>query len=145
MRLEHLCNLELAYRTEFTLVRPYGSEQGAGYGEVGGTVTGEKLKGNFRGVNHPRRRSDGVMLPEVHGIIRTEDNAVVLFSLDGRTVFVDTPSGRQGRQLLCVLFEAEDESYRWLNNSFCVLEGKINAQPPLQMEARIYSCLSDLV
>ncbi len=84
------------------------------------------------------------MLPDVEGIIKTEDGAVVLFSLDGRTIWVDTPSGRQGRQLLRVLFEAEDQRYCWLNNSFCVLEGKINAQT-VRMEARIYSCVSELV
>jgi hypothetical protein len=144
VRLEHLCDLELAYRTKFTLVKPYGGEQGAGYGEVEGTIRGQKLRGSFRGVNHPRRRSDGAMLPDVHGIIQTEDGATVLFSLEGRTVWVDAPGGRQGRQLLRVLFEAEDERYRWLNNTLCVLEGKIDPQT-LLMEGRIYSCISELV
>ncbi len=67
-----------------------------------------------------------------------------LFSLDGRTVLVDSPSGRQGRQLLRALFGAEDERYRWLNNTLCVLAGKINPQT-LRMEGRIYSCVSELV
>jgi hypothetical protein len=144
MRLEHLCDVALGYTSDFTLVQPYGGEQGAGYGEVGGTLTGEKLKGSFRGVNHPMRRNDKAMLPDVHGLIQTEDGAAVLFSLDGRTVWVDTPNGRQGRQLLRALFESEDRRYEWLNNTFCVLEGKINPQT-LQMEARIYSCVSDLI
>lgn len=84
------------------------------------------------------------MLPDVHGLIQTEDGAAVLFSLDGRTVWVDTPAGRQGRQLLRALFESEDERYQWLNNSFCVLEGKISPET-LRMEARIYSCVSELI
>jgi hypothetical protein len=145
MHLEHLCNLELTYRSEFTLLKPYGGEQGSGYGEVEGSVSGPKLNGTFTGVNHPRRRNDGAMLPDAHGLIRTDDGSAVLFSLAGRTVFVDTPEGRQGRQLLRVLFEAEDERYLWLNNSFAMLEGKISLQPPFGMEARIYTCVSDLI
>jgi Protein of unknown function (DUF3237) len=144
MRLEHLCDFELAYRSEVTLVRPYGSEAGSGYGEIEGTLTGEKLRGTFRGVNHPRRRGDGAMLPDAHGLIQTEDGCRVLFSLEGRTVWVDTPDGRAGRQLLLALFEAEAEAYRWLNDTVCILEGKISAQTG-RMQARVYTCISELV
>ncbi len=75
MRLEHFCDLQLAYRQEafgeFALVRPYGGQEGRGYGEGDGSVTGEKLSGRVRWVNHPRRRSDGAMLPDASGIIQT--------------------------------------------------------------------------
>ena len=73
MRLEYICDLELAYREEptyegkFLLVRPYGGEEGTGYGEGDGTLTGPKLQGKAHWVNHPHRRSDGAMLPDVHG------------------------------------------------------------------------------
>ena len=144
MRLEPLCNLQLAYTSDFTLIRPFGSEEGSGYGEIEGTVEGETLRGTFRGVNHPHRRSDKAMLPDAHGIIRTHDDASILFSLDGRTVWVDTPEGTQGRQLLRTLFETQDERYEWLNNAFCVLEGKISAATG-KMEARVYRCVSDLI
>src|SRR5690349_598768 len=116
MRLEHLCDMELAYREEslyqrkFVLIRPYGGEEGAGYGEGDGRVTGERLRGLLRWVNHPHRRSDQVMLPDAHGCIRTDDRADVVFTLHGRTVF----SAGQGRQLLSVIFESEDERYGWL-------------------------------
>ncbi len=45
-----------------------------------------------------------------------------LFTLQGRTIWVED----KGRQLLSVIFEAEDSRYKWLNNTFCVLEGVIN-------------------
>ena len=144
MRLEHLCDLELAYRSEFTLVRPYGGEEGNAYGEIEGSITGKRFQGTFRGVNHPFRRNDGAMLPDAHGVIRTEDGATVLFSLAGRTVWVETANGRQGRQLLRALFEAEDQRYRWLNNTVCILEGKIDAGTG-RMQARVYSCINELV
>jgi hypothetical protein len=145
MRLEHVCDMELAYREEplygrgLVLVRPYGGEEGAGYGEGDGHVTGERLRGPLRWVNHPHRRSDRVMLPDAHGCIWTDDGAAVLFTLQGRTVF----SGDQGRQLLSVLFEADDARYQWLNDTFCILEGAYD-RTTMTMRARVYACVSDL-
>ena len=138
MRLEHLCDMELAYQGDFLLVRPYGGEEGTAFGSGVGTVTGAKLQGSVRWVNHPHRRSDGAMLPDAHGVIQTDDGTVVMFSLRGRTVF--TPEGA-GRQLLATLFEAEDERYQWLNSTFCVLEGLIDKGI---MQARVYACISEL-
>jgi hypothetical protein len=146
MQLEFICDMELTYRDEpltgkkFLLVRPYGGEAGSAYGEGDGTVTGPRIQGTMRWVNHPRRRSDGIMLPDAHGIIVTHDQALILFTLQGRTVFEEGA----GKQLLSVLFEAEAEAYRWLNTTFCVLEGVIDGQR-LSMRAKVYACRSDLV
>jgi hypothetical protein len=146
MRLEQLCEMELAYREEnvyggkVAMVRPYAGEEGSAYGEGEGTVNGPRLKGKVRWVNHPHRRSDGVMLPNVHGIVATEDGALILFSLSGRTIFND----HGGAQLLSVTLEAEDKRYRWLNNTFCVLEGTIDPVSTI-MRARIYQCINELV
>src|SRR5512138_3229419 len=102
MQLEYICDMLLAYRAEpltgekFLLVRPYGGEEGLGYGEGDGTVTGPRIQGSLRWVNHPHRRSDGIMLPDAHGFIVTQDNAFIMFTLQGRTVFEQ----EQGRQLL---------------------------------------------
>lgn len=145
MQLEYLCAMELSYREEplyqrnFVLVRPYGSEEGRAYGEGDGTVTGPGLQGRVRWVNHPHRRSDGVMLPDTHGVIMTQDGAAILFSLQGRTLFVQG----EGQQLLTVLFETDAEAYRWLNTTICVLEGLIGGEPPT-MRARIYICRNEL-
>ncbi len=145
MQLEHLCDIELAYRqlpapfdTQILMVRPYNGEEGTAYGEGDGTVSGPRLNGIVRWVNHPHRRNDGTMLPDTHGVIKTSDEAVIMFSLTGRTTFL---SG-VGRQLLSVIFEAQDERYNWLNSTLCVLEGLIE-QPA--MRARIYSCLHELI
>src|SRR5207248_9970374 len=87
MRLEYLCDLGLRYRASgLALIRPYGGEEGAGYGELDGTVSGARLRGAVRAVNHPRRRGDGALLPDLHGLIETEDGARVLVRLQGRTV-----------------------------------------------------------
>lgn len=145
MRLDYICDIELAYRaepaygTDFVLVRPYGGQEGTGYGEGDGTLTGPRLRGKARWVNHPHRRSDGVMMPDTHGVIVTDDAATILFSFQGRTLF----EGSTGTQLLLVTFEAEDERYRWLNTSLCVLEGLIDSRTS-KMYARIYACVNEL-
>lgn len=146
MRLEHLCDLELVYQQtellddKFVLVRPYGGQEGKGYGEGDGTVTGERLTGTLRWINHPHRRSDGTMLPDVHGVICTGDGALVMFSLTGRTVWTEAGPGRQ---VLTTLFESEDERYAWLNSTYCVLEGAIDPER-LTMRARVYLCLNEI-
>jgi hypothetical protein len=146
MQLEYICDMELVYRQEpfygdkLLLVRPYGGEEGIGYGEGDGPVSGPRLQGTLRWVNHPHRRSDGVMLPDAHGVILAEDSAVIMFTLQGRTVFEQ----QQGKQLLSVIFETETESYRWLNTTFCVLEGLIDGER-MSMRARVYACRSDLI
>ena len=82
MQLEYICDMELVYREEplysakFLLVRPYAGEEGTGYGEGDGSVTGPQIQGSLRWVNHPHRRSDGAMLPDADGVILTEDHAL---------------------------------------------------------------------
>ena len=144
MHLEFLCDLQLSYRRlptleeDFVLVRPYGTQEGSGYGEGDGMVSGERLSGSVRWVNHPHRRSDGTMLPDAHGMILTDDQATLLFSLQGRTTF----AGAQGQQLLRMLFETEAEQYQWLNTALCVVEGMI---AETHMRARVFVCVHDLV
>jgi hypothetical protein len=145
MRLDLLGEMELVYRDssfgeKFILARPFGGEEGSGYGEGEGTIKGERINGTLRWVNHPHRRSDGSMLPDAHGIIKTADGAIVFFAMQGRTVWV----GETGRQLLSVTFESQDERYKWLNNTYCVLEGAIDSVA-LKMRSRVYECITDLV
>jgi hypothetical protein len=139
MQLEYVCEMDLTYTEipglseKFVLIRPYGSEEGSGYGIGEGTVRGERLRGVVHWANHPHRRSDGLMLPDVRGVILAEDGAKVLFRLTGRT-FIE---GTIGRQVLSVLFETDDPGYAWLNVSVCALEGVIDTER-FAMRARVY-------
>ncbi len=146
MQLEFVCDMMLTFRPDpltgekLMMVRPFGGEEGSGYGEGEGTVNGPFLRGNLRWVNHPHRRSDGAMLPDAHGVIVTPDKCLVMFTLHGRTVL---DQGR-GKQLLSVIFEAEAEQYRWLNSSFCVMEGLVDAER-LEVRAKVFACRSDMI
>jgi hypothetical protein len=126
VRLESFCAFDLAYTGEFHYVSPFADESGLGWGIGTGTATGERLVGTVQWSNHPRGRSDGVMLPSARGVVTTTEGAEVMFELTGRTVFVTQGSETVGRQLLMTLFESEDDRYRWLNDTVCMTEGSID-------------------
>lgn len=146
MRLEPLGELKLAYdEGGFTLVQPFGTEEGSGWGGGDGTIDGERLRGSVRWLNVPHRRSDVVMLPHCHGRIQTDDDAMVLFFMEGRTPLSGEESGKQ---LLRLTFETDAPAYAWLNAAFTVAEGVIAEDPPRSehyvMRARVYRCVHEL-
>jgi uncharacterized protein DUF3237 len=123
MRLEPLFLLSMRY-AEGTWARPFGGEEGAGFGSGEGTVTGDVLRGTVRWANAPRRREDGVWTPNLRGVIRTEDDADILLSIHGQSVQERTGPGRAILARLELM--TEDERYRWLNTTFVVGEGEID-------------------
>lgn len=143
MKLEHLCDMELGYQGGFTLIQPYASEEGIGFGVGEGRVSGDQLAGHIRWVNHPKRRSDGAMLADAHGVITTGEGRRILFHLRGRAVAGHIGQVRQRQHLLSAFFEAEDERYCWLNTALCIAEGRLNPET-LHLQLRVYACLSDL-
>ena len=143
MRLEPLCAFDLRYTQEFHLSRPYGNESGTGWGVGDGQVSGERLTGTAQWSNQPDRRGDGAMLPNARGVVLTEDGAEVLFSLTGRTVFVDRLGEEVGRQLLLVLLESEDERYAWVNNTVCVGDGLVSAET-LTLHLEVFECVGEV-
>jgi hypothetical protein len=133
--LSPLCSVDLRYEGDFHLVRPYGNESGTGWGRGDGTVTGQRVSGSYAWSNHPRRRGDGSMLPNVRGVVTTIDGAELMLELNGRTSFDDNGVGHQS---LFVLFEAEHPSYTWLNDLICVGEGRIGEN--LTSHIDVFAC-----
>lgn len=141
MNLRELCEFRLWYSTPFYLVRPFGTEEGIGWGAGEGRVSG-RISGSVQWVNHPRRRSDAAMLPDADGLIQTDDGATVMFGLQGRT---PTQGEDAGKQLLRVTFAAEDERYLWLNLTFAACEGVVDlSSEPYAMVARVYELVHEL-
>lgn len=138
--------MDFSYRREplfddepFKYAVPYGTQEAGLYGEGEGVFRGERLSGTARFVNHARRRSDGVNLPDVHGVLRTDDGAFVLFTVQGRT----PPSADGKRRLLAaVLFESDDARYAWLNTELCVMEAVLRSGGLTQ--TRISLCVPEL-
>jgi hypothetical protein len=145
VRLDPLCDFELKYRVvplyEDTrkMVAPFGTLEAKLYGEGDVVFRGERLNAEGRFANHALRRSDGVNIPMVEGVCRTDDGAFLLFSMTGRTLPVSDDGFR--RQNLTVLFQTEAEKYAWLNTAVCVLEGLIS---PDGMRARVLECIHEL-
>ena len=145
MRLEPLCIFDWSYDEDvrlrapgYALVSPYGSDEGIAYGEGRGTASG-LIVGSVVWSNYPHRRSDGRMLPNVRGLITTDDGASIVFELRGRTIFAEgDPSGRQN---LVGWFEADAERYLWLNDTVCIAEGRIVDEG---MHIRVYSGVHEL-
>jgi hypothetical protein len=106
--------------------RPYGGEDGLGFGQGDGTVSGER-EGTVAWANYPRRREDGVWTPNLRGAISTEGGDEILLSIHGQSVEEHPPGHR--RAILVRLEPTTDaESWRWLNTCFLVGEGEIDEE-----------------
>ncbi len=138
MRLDYLCELDLVYR-EFTVLAPFGGSEGTGYGEGGGEFRGERLSGQARWSNHPRKRSDGVFLPDAHGVIETTDGATIIFHIIGRAK-AGTESGALTQAMF---FETDADSYRWLNDEVCIASGAIDRARGA-ITAQVFVCVNEL-
>ena len=125
MRLEPIFDMELDYADGFFVLAPYGGTEGAGYGSGGGRVSGDRDAGAVRWSNHPRRREDGVLIPDAHGVIETADGARIVFHLGG---YSTTLEGSPSRRAIVspATFATDDARYRWLNDVIAVGEGTID-------------------
>lgn len=132
--------MDLAYRGDFVVIAPYQGREGAGYGEGEGAATGERINGTVRWSNHPRRREDGVLMPDAHGIIDTADGARILFHLGGYSV---ATTGQTRSIVSPASFQTDDDRYRWLNVLVCVGEGEIDFRT-LALRLRVYACVNEL-
>jgi len=112
--------------TDSSWHRPYGSEEGLGFGHGDGAVVGE-IEGSLVWANYPRRREDGVWTPNLRGMIRTTaDGDELVVSMHGQSVqATDAPY----RAILArVELTTDAERYRWLNTCFVVGEGEIDEE-----------------
>jgi hypothetical protein len=125
MRLEPLYRLRFSYPEEWgvELAGPDGVES-AWFFLAEGRCEG-RLSGRFRGANHPRRRTDRTFVPNLQGVIETDDGATIL--LDVRGYGRAYPEGR--RQIVgTVTHLSSDERYRRLNDVVCPCTGDVRAQ-----------------
>jgi hypothetical protein len=104
--------------------RPYGGEEGLGFGQGDGSVSGD-LEGALVWANYPRRREDGVWTPNLRGTISTRAGDEILVSVYGQSVDERWPGHRRAI-LARVELTTEAERWRWLNTCFLVGEGEID-------------------
>ena len=138
MQFEHLCDGEYRYDAPPIVITPYGGREAVAFGGGDGWLTGERLSGTTRWSNFPRRREDGTFLPNVTGVIETDDGATVLYETTG--VSLAPPEGSTHRLVTStVRFHADAEPYRWLNAVVAVEEGVVDAATGV-LRTRIWVC-----
>jgi hypothetical protein len=126
VRLEPFCTMRMRY-TESSWHQLFSDGgEWLGYGQGDGTVTGE-LEGQVAWSNYPRRREDGVWMPNLRGCIKVAPGRDVLVSVHGQSI---AEQGDEPRRAILgrVELATEDAAYRWLNTSFLVGEGEIDEQ-----------------
>jgi hypothetical protein len=81
-----------------------------------------RVSGRFRGTNRAHRRADGSFEPDYHGVIETDDGAVILWHLTG----YGWPG--EGRVVATVKHLTDDGRYAWLNDVLCAANGTVGGR-----------------
>lgn len=136
MELKPLGEVELRY-TSLEAV-DYGAG-GQFYGTMEGTIKGDWLRGNLRLTNLAPKRPDDVNMPTLRGLLTTEDGARVYVELNG----IATLRPEDGARVFVTsfTFRTGDARYGWLNTTFGLLEGVLDAVAvPAVARGRAYQC-----
>lgn len=146
MQLRELYRLDMHY-TDDTLVAEPGTNGPGGqfWGELEGRVTGDRIHGSYRASNRARLRMDGTSMPDIHGLIRTDDGAEIYLTQRGYSL-PDPP----GQRTIVGggLHQTAAPRYAWLNRVWVAFEGAVIAdayapgQPLLRL--RVFECLPEL-
>jgi len=122
LRLENLYRIRFTYPDAWEVGLEGGWEQHFYLAE--GRCEGS-VSGRFRAANFPLRRTPhGPFLPDLRGVIETDDAATVLFESHGYGRAY--PAG--ARQIVgSVLHVSDHPRYRRLNDVVCVCAGEVRA------------------
>jgi hypothetical protein len=124
MRLESFGKITMRYGSG-SWQRPYtAGNEAMGFGDGDGEISGE-IEGSLAWANYPRRREDGVWLPNVRGRITTTEGQTILMNMHGQSV-LESARGTRRAILARLELATGDERYRWLNTCFFVGEGEID-------------------
>ncbi len=122
MQLVELGDLTLRY----TSLRSLDFEPGGQlYGTMEGRIDGERLAGDVHLTNLAPRRPDNVNMPTLRGVLTTHDNATVWMEMDGIATLRESDGARVFAT--SCRFRVADPRYAWLNTTFAVVEGILDA------------------
>jgi hypothetical protein len=119
---------------------PQGTEQRDFY-PAEGRCEG-RVRGMFRGANHPRRRPDETYEMDLQGFIETEDGATIMIDYQGygrsrrrsdelyAAASMTSEVTARRRQVVGFARHLTDSpSYHWLNDAVCAIAGEV--RPPV--------------
>jgi hypothetical protein len=142
MKLVPLFEMSAKY-TESTLVGPLAGGESMIWALREGTITGERVRGTHRACNHPRRRADDVNVPDVHGVITTDDGALIYYEMHGYGL----PDPAAVRRVTGTsTYRTASERYAWLNTVVGAFEGHYVQDPAGGVigRFRVHECVNDL-
>ncbi len=122
IQLAFLYRMRLAYSQGWSV--SLAGDEGQFFFLAEGVCEG-RITGSLRAANHPFRRQDGTFVPDIQGVIETEDGAVIYFDHQGygRTY----PEER--RQVVASGTHLSDaEHYAWLNDTVAVGVGEVRVK-----------------
>ncbi len=122
MRVESLYRTRFTYPEGWEIRLPGDWEQNFFLAE--GRAEG-RVAGRFRAANHPQRRADGTYVPDLQGVIETNDGATIFF--DYRGYGRAYPVGRR-QIVLAATHLSDDTRYTWLNDVVCVGAGEVRTR-----------------
>ncbi len=145
MRLAPLFDMTVRY-TEIHWAQPLngdGGHEGIAWALREGRVDGARLRGTYKACNHPYRRADNVNVPDVHGMITTDDGALVYYEIHAYGLL---DPGKDTRRVVgSVTFRSGMERYAWLNSLFGTVEGAYErgVDGMLRGRFRAYECVTE--
>jgi hypothetical protein len=87
--------------------------------------TSGQVSARLRAANFPRRRVDGVLLPDFRGVLEVDDGAVVMFTWHGIT---SRPVDGMRRLTGSLTHLSEDTRYARLNDVVCTCAGEVRSR-----------------
>jgi hypothetical protein len=136
VELVELCVVTLRYTSLESLDFGAGGQL---YGTMEGRLDGERLSGELQLTNLAPRRADNVNLPTLRGLLTTDDGARTWIVLDGVATLRESDGARVF--VTACRFRTGDERYAWLNTTFGVLEGVLDAVTVGgQARGRLFEC-----
>ena len=143
--LKHQPLITLSLTVDFAGMRVIGQTP-AGLRRIapvtGGTFTGDRLNGTvLPGADWVINRPDGVMVIDVRLVLKTDDDALIYLTYQGRFLAEPAAMARFAKGALLdpsdyslaitVRFECGDDRYAWLNNVVAVGTGEQTATGPI--------------
>lgn len=122
IKTNHLYRMRMKYTRGWSVELGNSGESESQHFFLGEGRCEGRITGNFHAANHPVRRTDGTFLPDVQGVIETEDGATIYF--DHRGYGRAYPAGK--RQILATgTHLSSDHRYNSLNDSVAVGVGEV--------------------
>lgn len=164
MRLEPLYTMRFFYPEGWgiTLQGDRGAEAHDLY-TVEGRSEG-RVSGEFRGANHPRRRTDETYAMDLHGAIDADDRATIILEYSGRgrsrkrsdelyqAASLASPATKFRRQVVGFARHTTDSpAYSWLNDAVCAIAGEVRVPPEIpssdlkQADVKLVFAVSELL